>query len=145
MKGQARMLPLARIQAVIGRGFRVTRDAQEAAEGVERVEAPVKAERELIEVSLQMLRAYAVVRPGKPAFQVRENEVRLMRLIRNSDGKELRCGDLVCILATDETFRLFGIYVPDEEYILGSVSLNRLGTLSMTRHVYPTAIGARFV
>lgn len=39
MKRQGRMLPLARIEAVIGRGFRIARDAQEAAERIERVEA----------------------------------------------------------------------------------------------------------
>ena len=70
------MLPLARVEAVIGRAFAVRADAQERAESVERVEAPVKAERELIQVGLQVLVAdRAVVRPGQPSLQIRENKV----------------------------------------------------------------------
>jgi hypothetical protein len=69
------MLPLARIQAVIGRGFRVASDAEQRAEGIERVEPAVKAERELVEVGLQMLRAHAVMCALQPRFEVRKNEV----------------------------------------------------------------------
>lgn len=73
---QTVVLPLARIQAVIGRAFAIGPDAQERAEGVERVEAAVKPERELIQVGLQVLVAdRAVVRPGQPSFEVAENQV----------------------------------------------------------------------
>ena len=49
LSSQAVMLPLAAVEPVIGRAFAVGPDAQERAEGVERIEAAVKAERELIQ------------------------------------------------------------------------------------------------
>ena len=55
------VLPLAAIEAVIGRAFAVRADAEQRAKGVERVKAPVKAERELIQVGLQVLRLDAPV------------------------------------------------------------------------------------
>ena len=68
MIANPRVFPLAAIQFVIRRAFVACADAEQRAEGVERVEPPVKAKRELIEVSLQMLRADAVVASGQPAF-----------------------------------------------------------------------------
>jgi len=68
---QRRMFPVARIQTVIGRGFRVACNAEQRTEGVERVEAPVKAERELIQIGLQMLRADTVMRSLQPRFEIR--------------------------------------------------------------------------
>ena len=48
---------------------------QQGAEGVEGVEAAVEAERELIEVRLQMLRADAVMDAAQPGFEIGEREV----------------------------------------------------------------------
>ena len=65
------MFPLAAIEAIVGRAFAVRADAEQRAEGVERVEAAVKAERKLVEVGLQMLRLdAAVVRPLSQAFRL---------------------------------------------------------------------------
>ncbi len=58
------MLPLAAVKPVIGRTFAIGPDAQERAEGVERVEAAVKPECELVEVGLQVLRLAAPVVPA---------------------------------------------------------------------------------
>lgn len=46
-----RVFPLAAVKFVIGRALVARADAEQRAEGVERVEPPVKAECELIEVS----------------------------------------------------------------------------------------------
>ena len=47
-----RVRPVAGIKFVIGRCLCITSDAEQRAEGVERVEAPVKAKREFVEVGL---------------------------------------------------------------------------------------------
>ena len=47
-----RVRPLAGIKVGIGRCLNPARDAEQRAEGIERVEPPVEAERELIEVGL---------------------------------------------------------------------------------------------
>ncbi len=47
-----RVRPSAGIQLGVGRCLNPARDAEQRAEGVERVEPPVEAERELIEVGL---------------------------------------------------------------------------------------------
>ena len=76
MRSHRGMLPLARIQPIVCGAFAVRADAQERAEGGERVEAPVKAEGELIEVGLQMLRLDApMMRAAKPCLQVRKDQV----------------------------------------------------------------------
>src|SRR3972149_6695178 len=72
---ETRMLPLARVQLGVGGRLRVGSDAQQRPEGVERVEAPVKAEGELVQVCLEMLRADAVVAAQQPRLQVAEHEV----------------------------------------------------------------------
>jgi hypothetical protein len=61
----------------LGIGWRgdIAHDAQQGAEGVEGVEAAVEAERELIEVRLQMLRADAVMDAAQPGFEIGEREV----------------------------------------------------------------------
>ena len=46
------MLPFARVKLVVGRGVRVASDPQQGAERVERIEPPVEAKREFIEVRL---------------------------------------------------------------------------------------------
>ena len=49
---RCRVRPRARIKVGIGRRLNAARDAEQRAERVERVETPVEAERELIEVGL---------------------------------------------------------------------------------------------
>ena len=52
----------------------------------EPLEPAVKPERELIEIGLQVLRAYPVVRSGKPAFQVRKYKVNHREIILGNLG-----------------------------------------------------------
>ena len=47
-----RMRPLTGIEPRVGRRLNSARDAEERAEGVERVEPSVEAERELVEIGL---------------------------------------------------------------------------------------------
>ena len=70
-----RMLPISRIQAGIGGSLVAAREAEKAAEAVERVVAAVEAEGELVEVGLKVLGAHAVVRASQPSLQVREDRV----------------------------------------------------------------------
>ena len=67
------MHPFARIEFVEGRRADIASDAEQGAEGVEWVEAPVEAERELIEVGLKMMMADTVMDTGEPGFQVGED------------------------------------------------------------------------
>lgn len=69
------VFPISAVEIGIGRGRHFATDAQQRAEGIERVEAPIEAERKFVEVGLQMLGADAVVAPAKPAFEVAEHEV----------------------------------------------------------------------
>ena len=64
-----RMLPSSFVNPVIGRAFAVRADAEQRAEGVERVEPAIEPEGKFVEVGLQMLRADPVVASGQPAFQ----------------------------------------------------------------------------
>lgn len=65
------VLPVAAIEAVVSRRFTVRANAQQRTKGIEGVEAPVKAERKFVEVSLQVFRLdAAVMRPLQPRFQV---------------------------------------------------------------------------
>ena len=71
MTTNCRVFPIAAVKVGIGRAFAVGADAEQRAEGVERVEAPVKAEGKFVEVGLQMLGLDApVMRPLQPSFQV---------------------------------------------------------------------------
>ncbi len=72
---RCRVGPRAGIKVGIGRRLNAARDAEQRAERVERVEAPVEAERELIEVGLQMLGAHAVMDAVEPGLQIGEDEV----------------------------------------------------------------------
>ena len=72
---RCRVFPCAGIEVGIGRGLGAARDAEQRAEGVERVETPIEAERELVEVGLEMLRAHAMVDAVEPGLQVGEDEV----------------------------------------------------------------------
>jgi hypothetical protein len=69
------MLPFAAVKLAIGRGFHVAADSQERTERVERMEAPVKAERVLVQVSLKVLGRHAVMAAAKPGFEVAENKM----------------------------------------------------------------------
>ena len=51
-----------RIELAIGWRYNFTGNTEQGAEGVERIKAAVEAERELVEVCLQVLRADAVIR-----------------------------------------------------------------------------------
>ena len=72
----SRVLPLTRVKLSIGRSIGVARDPEERAEGVERVEPPIEAERELVEVGLQVLGADTVMDAVEPGLQIAEDEVR---------------------------------------------------------------------
>ena len=76
MASHRRVFPSSLVNPVIGRAFAVRPDAEQRAECIERIEPAIKAERELIEIGLQVLRLdAAMVRPLKPRLQVRKNEV----------------------------------------------------------------------
>lgn len=69
------VLPTARIKPFVGRGGGVPANSEQRTEGIERVEAAVEPEGELVEVGLKVLRADAVMAAHQPAFQVAENQV----------------------------------------------------------------------
>ncbi len=92
------MPPFARIKRVERRRGDFASDSEQRAEGVEWVKAPIEAERELVEVGLQVFRADAVMDAGDPGLQVRENEM--------DDGQKVfgnlriaECGDGVMAVA----------------------------------------------
>src|ERR1700716_4148095 len=72
---RCRVDPSSGIEIGIGRRLNAAGDAEQRAEGVERVETPVEAERELIEVGLLLLRAHAGVDAVEPSLQIGEDEV----------------------------------------------------------------------
>ena len=78
------MLPLARVEAGVGRRDRPRGQAEQAVEARHRVEPPVEAEDVLVQVGLQMMLAGAVVRAEQPGLQVREDQVhhRQMRVLQ---------------------------------------------------------------
>ena len=75
MAASRRVLPVAVVKLPIGRRLRVAADPEQGAEGVERVEPAVKAERELVEVGLQVLLADPVMTAAQPAFEVAKNQM----------------------------------------------------------------------
>ena len=76
MTANRRVFPISTVKVGIRRAFAVGADAEQRAEGVERVEPAVKAERKFVEVGLQVvgLQVFglnaAVMRPLQPCFQV---------------------------------------------------------------------------
>ena len=68
MIANPRVFPLAAVKFVIGRAFVASADAEQRAEGVERVESAIEPEGKFVEVGLQVLRADPVVTTAKPAF-----------------------------------------------------------------------------
>jgi hypothetical protein len=69
------VFPLTRVKLSIGRSSGIARDPEERAEGVERVEPSIEAERELVEVGLQVLGADTVMDAVEPGLQIAEDEV----------------------------------------------------------------------
>jgi len=59
----------------IGRSGDIARDPEQGTECVKRVEAPVKAEGEFVEIGLQVLRTDAVVDAAQPGFEIGEHEM----------------------------------------------------------------------
>jgi hypothetical protein len=72
---RCRVRPFSRIKRVECRRVDFAGDPEQRAEGVEGVKAPIEAEGELVEVSLQMLRADAVMSAAEPGLQVRKDEM----------------------------------------------------------------------
>lgn len=70
MTTSPRVLPVARIKLGIGGRSSVPADPKQRAKGVERVKPSVKSERKFVQISLQVLRRYAVMATPQPAFQV---------------------------------------------------------------------------
>lgn len=79
------MLPVAGVKFLVGRALRDGADPKERPEPVERVEAPVEAEHELVGVRLEVLRGYSVVNAQQPRLEVAEYEM---------DEREKLFGDL---------------------------------------------------
>ena len=69
------MHPFPRIEFVEGGRADITSDPDQGAEGIEWVEALVKAEREFVEVGLKMLMADTVMDTDEPRFQIGEDEM----------------------------------------------------------------------
>ena len=67
-----RMLPGSGVKLCVGRCGDVARDAEQGTEGVERIEPPVEAEGEFVEVGLQVLGTDPVMDAVQPRFQVCE-------------------------------------------------------------------------
>ncbi len=67
--------PFTRIKRFVsGRGSFAS-DAEQRAEGVERIETSIKSEGKLVEVGLQVLRANAVMGADQPGLQVGEHQI----------------------------------------------------------------------
>ena len=69
------MSPLAGIEPFISRSLGRSSNSEQGTEGVERIEAPVKTERELVEIGLQMLCTDTMVDAAKPIFEVAGDQV----------------------------------------------------------------------
>lgn len=69
------MSPFAGIKFGVSRCSNIARDAEQRAKGVERIEAPVEAKREFVEVSLQMLMTNPVMSSSQPGFEVGEHQM----------------------------------------------------------------------
>ena len=79
------MLPGSGVKLCVGRCGDVARDAEQGTEGVERIEPPVEAEGEFVEVGLQVLVTDPVMDAVQPRFQVCEDEM---------DDRQILLGDL---------------------------------------------------
>ena len=70
-----RVLPGSGVKLCVGRCGDVARDAEQGTEGVERIEPPVEAEGEFVEVGLQVPVTDPVMDAVQPRFQVCEDEM----------------------------------------------------------------------
>lgn len=82
-----RVLPVPAVKLGVGRGGYFAPDAQQRAEGVERVEAPIEAERELVEVGPDDERRAEVARLLSSAGGVVADAMR--RLIEQLNGMDV--------------------------------------------------------
>ncbi len=69
------MLPISIVQLRVCRCLHIDAQTEQRSEAVERVEAPVEPEHELVEVRLQVLRAHAVMYAVEPRLQIAEDQV----------------------------------------------------------------------
>src|SRR3974390_3204304 len=76
---RCRVLPGTGVKLCIGRCGNAARDAEQRTEGVERIEPPVEAEGEFVEVGLQVLVTDPVMGDVQPRFQVWEDEINTKR------------------------------------------------------------------
>ncbi len=92
------MLPIARVKLGVSGSGDIASDSEQGPEGVERVESPVEAECELVEVGLEVLVAHAVMN----ATQLSADEVygyagggtgQRLRLPLRDRPRESRCVD----------------------------------------------------
>ena len=86
------MLPGSGVKLCVGRCGDVARDAEQGTEGVERIEPPVEAEGEFVEVGLQVLVTDPVMDAVQPRFQVCEDEM---------DDWQILLGDLQSSVTSD--------------------------------------------
>ena len=100
-----------------GRSAAVASDAEQGAEFVEWIEAPVKAERELIKVGLEMLVADTVMDADEPRFKTGEDEMYYRQMVLGN----LR-------VATFGSGKVFNPRLPGLEYTLQPSSPCRGGT-----------------
>ena len=70
-----RVLPIARVKLGVSGSGDIASDSEQGPEGVERLESPVEAECELVEVGLEVLVAHAVMNATRPRLQVAEDEM----------------------------------------------------------------------
>ena len=70
-----RVLPGSGVKLCVGRCGDVARDAEQGTEGVERIEPPIEAEGEFVEVGLQVRVTDPVMDAVQPRFQVCEDEM----------------------------------------------------------------------
>jgi hypothetical protein len=129
-----RMLPSSLVNPGIGRAFAVGPDAEQRAERIERVEPPVEAEGELIEVGLQVLRFdAAMMRPLQPRLEVRKNEVDDGQVFLGDLGitglnhgqmrvsRRLKLGIGRCAVRDDYRARLNGAFYKSDQRLSASI------------------------
>jgi hypothetical protein len=101
-----RVLPGSGVKLCVGRCGDVARDAEQGTEGVERLEPPVEAEGEFVEVGLQVLVTDPVMDAVQPCFQVCEDEM---------DDWQILLGDLWIAPFSDGEVSRLPLWRPDKE------------------------------
>ena len=82
----SRVLPVARVKLGVSGSGDIASDSEQGPEGVERVESPVEAEGELVEVGLEVLVAHAVMNATQPRLQVGEDEMNDRQILLSDLG-----------------------------------------------------------